>query len=269
VPMRIETWLKDLTSAATWFPVLFGSPATGVTQSYGNTLVGAPPEKLKEWGYRVRSVPSVDNRIEACVPLTFGTQLQCWAQLDQYLTTEVVPWIPLVSLTTSRVTSARVGSMSFDQAPSTPQPALDRIALRAGSEAGLPSPAPTPSNVPAIPNGRYRFTIAKQDLVRFDPHYDPGSFDENTGTVTILIEDGQWEFVEFANHPIYRPLNIGMYHGSGDRVVFDTIAPPANAIPTPEMSWSFDGSALHLKFLSCGNLNRLDPSAPHLCDDIR
>jgi hypothetical protein len=35
------------------------------------------------------------------------------------------------------------------------------------------------------------------------------------------------------------------------------------------MRWRFDGRALHLRFIGCGNLNRLDPRAPHLCDEFR
>jgi peptide/nickel transport system substrate-binding protein len=267
VAMRIGSWFKDLTSAATWFPPLFGSPATGVTQGFGNPLLGATPDKLKKWGYRVRSVPSVDNRIEACLPLTFNAQLRCWAELDQYLMTEVVPWIPLVSLTTSRVVASRVGPLSFDQAPSTPQPSLDRIQL-SGSPSS-PSPPAAASPFPSIPDGIYRFTITRADLYRFDPKYDPEGVDENTGEVTVLIRDGQWRSIQIADHPVFHPVNMGVYRGTGDRVVFEVLAFSDNAITTPEMRWTFDGTALRFKFLGCGNLNKLDPEAPHLCDDIR
>jgi hypothetical protein len=216
----------------------------------------------------VAVVPNVDGRIEACLPLTFGAQLRCWADLDQYLMTEVVPWIPLVGLTSGRVVSDRLARFSFDQAWGYPLPALDQIAVKAASN---PGPIPQPSiSVPSIPPGRYQVTITKADLYRFDPHYDPEGVDENTGTTTITLRpDGWFESWQRADHTLYHPINVGTYTGSGGTVTFDTVAFVDNAITTPPMRWTFDGKALHLKFLGCGNLNRLDPEAPHLCDDIR
>src|SRR5881227_2134860 len=119
-------------------PFLFGSPATGLTDVYGDSLLGASPSSLRRWGYQVTSVPNVDDRIAACLPLTFGAQLRCWADLDEYLMTQVVPWVPLVGFTSGRVVSARLAMFSFDQAWGYPLPALDQIATG-------PSPAPSPA----------------------------------------------------------------------------------------------------------------------------
>jgi peptide/nickel transport system substrate-binding protein len=267
VAMRVDEWIKDLVSGGTYFPFLFGGPEVGAGD-YGEGLLGASPAQLRRWGYQVASVPNVDERINACLPLTFGAQVRCWADLDQYLMTEVVPWIPLVGLVSGRVVSDRVARFSFDQAWGFPVPALDQLAVRPGS---TPGPAPHPSlSVPAIPAGRYRVTITKSDLHRFDPHYDPGGIQENTGTVTITLRpDGWFESWATADHPLYFPLGVGTYTGSADSVTFTTVAPVLNALATPPMHWSFDGKALHLTFLGCGNLNELDPGAPHLCDDIR
>jgi peptide/nickel transport system substrate-binding protein len=159
IALRVDGWIKDLVSGATYFPFLFGSPATGVTDGYGESLLGAPPSALHRWGYKVAVVPNVDGRIEACLPLTFGAQLRCWADLDQYLMTEVVPWIPLVGLTSGRVVSDRLARFSFDQAWGYPLPALDQIAVKAASN---PGPIPQPSiSVPSIPPGRYQVTITR------------------------------------------------------------------------------------------------------------
>src|SRR5207247_9833177 len=125
--------VQGLGRGATYFPFLFGSSATGVTDGYGESLLGASPSALHRWGYKVAVVPNVDGRIQACLPLTFGAQLRCWADLDQYLMTEVVPWIPLVGLISGRVVSDRLARFSFDQAWGFPLPALDQIALRSGS----------------------------------------------------------------------------------------------------------------------------------------
>src|SRR5205823_1189129 len=223
IAMRFGNWIKDLVSGETYFPFLFGSPATGLTDTYGDTLLGASAASLRRWGYQVTSVPNVDDRIEACLPLTFGAQLRCWANLDQYLMTQVAPWIPLVSFLAGRVVSDRLARFSFDQAWGYPLPALDQIALRPGS---APSSTPRASlSVPPVPPGRYQVTITKADLYRFDPHVDPGQIDENTGTITITLRpDGWFESWERADHAIYHPINVGTFTGSGDTVTFATVA---------------------------------------------
>ena len=107
------------------------------------------------------------------------------------------------------------------------------------------------------------------DLLRFDPHTNPDDVDENTGTTTVQLRGGWFEFIQHADHPVYSPIATGTYTGTGDHVLFDVLEPPFNALRTPTMRWTFDGHVLHFTFLGCGNLNRLDPSAPHLCDDVR
>ena len=266
LPIRFDGWFKDLTSGATYFPFLFGSPQTGLTESY-NSLLGASAKQLHGWGYTVDSVPNVDDRILNCLRLAFALQVRCWADLDQYLMTQVVTWVPLVSVTTGRDVSARVKDVSYDQSSSTPLPSLDRIVL--AQEPSPPSSPPVTGPVPGIPEGVYRTTITKADLFRFDPHYDPGSIDENTGTTKIYLRNGWFEFVQTADHPIFNVINVGTYRGEGNRVGFTVTGPEWNAISTPPMRWRLDGGALHFRFLGCGNLNTLDPHAPHLCDDIK
>jgi ABC-type transport system substrate-binding protein len=267
VAMRFDGWAKDLTSGSTYFGPLFGSPATGVTSGYGNPLLGAGPATLRKWGYTVTDVPNVDAQIERCLPLTFDAQVRCWAQLDQYLMTEVVPWVPLITQTTGRITSSTVAALTFDQSDSAPMPSLDRVVLRSGTATPV-SPAPS-FPVPSIPDGVYRTTLTRADLYRFDPHYDPGGVDENTGTVTIYARRGQFELVATADHPIYNPLATGIYRGVGAQVTFEIQQATFNALTLPTERWSFDGHALHFSLLSCRNLDHLDPEAPHLCEDAR
>jgi ABC-type transport system substrate-binding protein len=97
--------------------------------NYG--LLGASAAQLRKWGYQVSSVPRIDDRIKQCLGVVGSSQIQCWASLDQYIMEQVVPWVPLLFLTTVVITPPRVVAFSFDQLQG--EPALDRIALRPGS----------------------------------------------------------------------------------------------------------------------------------------
>jgi ABC-type transport system substrate-binding protein len=121
-------WGKDYPNGSQSV-ALFDS--SSIPEGNNLSLVGAVPGQLARWGYRVRSVPNVDGRIKQCVPLIGADQVRCWASLDQYLTTVVVPWVPVETEFTVQVVSKRVESWSFDQFDAFP--ALDRFALRPGS----------------------------------------------------------------------------------------------------------------------------------------
>jgi len=54
-------------------------------------------------------------------------KIECWAELDQYLMTEVVSRVPYVFMEHTQVVSERVVAYSFDQFAGLP--ALDRIAI--------------------------------------------------------------------------------------------------------------------------------------------
>jgi hypothetical protein len=97
-----------------------------------HSLLSATAGQLREWGYAVTSVPSVEDRLDACATRWGPPQSECWAELDQYLMTEVVPWVPYMVVNYVQVVSERVVSYSFDQFGG--RPALDRIALAPGSD---------------------------------------------------------------------------------------------------------------------------------------
>jgi peptide/nickel transport system substrate-binding protein len=67
---------KDFPTGSNFFGRSFG--LTGFDLS----LVGASPEDLRKWGYRVRSVPSVSDRVADCENLIGQAQPRCWAALD-------------------------------------------------------------------------------------------------------------------------------------------------------------------------------------------
>jgi peptide/nickel transport system substrate-binding protein len=265
VQIRMDSWLKDTPSPTTYFAPLFGGTSLQVTGGFNQTRLGATPAQLKSWGYRVTRVPSVDGRIRQCLPLTFGAQVRCYAELDQYLTSQVVPWVPLISRESARLTSTRVSRFDFDPAPSSPLPSLDRVVLRPHT-----APAPLPEHkhpVPPIPNGVYRYTVTRSDLFRFDPKTSHADVPQNTGTVTVYMRDGHFESVQRANHGIFNPIAVGIYTGDRHRVTFQVQRPTFNAFTAPEATWRFDGHALHFKLHGCGNLNQLDPSG-RFCKDV-
>jgi hypothetical protein len=126
-----EGWGFDYPDGSGWFPGLVD--VSGLWKGCCNTsLLGASPEQLRAWGYEVTSVPSVDDRIEACQQRRGIARTQCWAELDQYLTTEVVPRVFYMYMEFPQAVSERVVEYSLDQW--TELPAFDRIALAPGSD---------------------------------------------------------------------------------------------------------------------------------------
>ncbi len=120
-PLRLTIgWQKQFPNASDWFLQF----AAG-----GHSSLGRSADELTELGYSVTDVPSVDTRIAACLDEIGAEQLRCWADLDQYLMEQVIPWVPYASLNMITVVPARIVHFSYSQ--STTLPALDRIALEA------------------------------------------------------------------------------------------------------------------------------------------
>jgi hypothetical protein len=123
-------WAKDYLNASSYFIPLFA--AASISPSASNySLLGATPEQLRDWGYKMTEVPSVDDRIDSCLVQLGDEQLRCWAGFDQYLMEDVVPWVPFGSEAHVQVIPRRIVRYSYDQFATLP--ALDQIALRPGS----------------------------------------------------------------------------------------------------------------------------------------
>lgn len=122
-----DIWGPDYPEGGGWFLALFDRSGC-----CNNSLIGATPEELRRWGYSITSVPSAEDRLQACLQRRGVARTQCWAELDQYLTMEVVSRIPYLFIEHAQVVSERVVAYSFDQFSGLP--ALDRIALASGSE---------------------------------------------------------------------------------------------------------------------------------------
>lgn len=118
---------KDMLNASPLFRALFDGRSSMDDDITNGTMVGASPERLEAWGYEAVDVPNIDDRIDACLATVGGTQVQCWADLDQYLMEIVVPCVPYVFERYVRPVSPRVVQYSFDQFMA--QPALDQIAI--------------------------------------------------------------------------------------------------------------------------------------------
>ena len=92
------------------FPLLFYGPLVGGAAGTGlsGSSVGATPQQLEEVEVRGEEVPNVDGKIEECLRLTAGAQIQCWAETDQLLMETVVPWVPYLFEGSARW--SRIGS---------------------------------------------------------------------------------------------------------------------------------------------------------------
>jgi peptide/nickel transport system substrate-binding protein len=122
-------WITDFINGSQFFiPGQSLFDRASITGGNNVSLLGATREQLEEWGYDVASVPSIDDKINECLPLVGSEQVQCWAEADQLLMEEVVPWVPWLSQSYVRTVSDRVASYSFDQF--TSGPAFERIALK-------------------------------------------------------------------------------------------------------------------------------------------
>jgi peptide/nickel transport system substrate-binding protein len=121
----------DTLNGAGVFPGLFYGPLVGGPSGAGS-LVGASPQQLRKWKYTVTNVPNVDGKIEECLRLTAGAQIQCWAETDQLLMETVVPWVPYLFEGGTQAVSNRVSRFTFSQS-SFFMPAFDQIALKPGS----------------------------------------------------------------------------------------------------------------------------------------
>jgi peptide/nickel transport system substrate-binding protein len=124
-------WGKDYADGTTFGEPLFGSGAIGPDACCNYALVGADSKALADAGYATTDVPNVDDKITACDETPTGDErITCWAELDQQLMEEVVPWVPYLFDNYVRTVSSRVRNYTFDQFAGLP--ALEKIALAGG-----------------------------------------------------------------------------------------------------------------------------------------
>ena len=109
------SWGKDYADAFTFADPLFGKDFLGPDSCCNYALVGADPEFLRGFGYTVTGVPSVEDKLAECAPLLDEQRITCYAELDQQLMEEVVPWVPYLFDNDVDVLSSRIVNYSYDQ----------------------------------------------------------------------------------------------------------------------------------------------------------
>lgn len=119
-------WSPDFPSAAQYLGAFFASDGALPT-----SRLGAAPAELRRWGYEVTQVPSLDEEIERCERELGAGQAPCWARLDQYVITQLMPAVPMGYFTTLRLSSPALGPFPWNEV--NLQPALDRIAAPASA----------------------------------------------------------------------------------------------------------------------------------------
>jgi hypothetical protein len=129
VPMILALrYSKDFPNGSSFFRTLLSSESIGNGSNF--FLVGATPEQLAGWGYSVTSVPSVDAKIDECLPKFGLGQATCWAELDQLVMEQIVPYVPYLFGASATIASSSVLHLTYDQFADLT--ALDQIALTPG-----------------------------------------------------------------------------------------------------------------------------------------
>ncbi len=125
-------WGKDYADGYTFGPPLFG--AEGLAPSCCNySLTGATADQLKGWGYDITSVPGIEDKLAECASQSeTDARFQCWAEVDQQLMEEVVPWVPYLFDNSVDIISERMVNYSFDQFAGLA--AFDNFALAAEAQ---------------------------------------------------------------------------------------------------------------------------------------
>ncbi len=120
-------WIQDFPDPITFGPPLFGSESlTPSCCNYNN--LGATPEQLREWGYEITSVPSVDDQLAACKALPVGDErTQCWADFDKFMMEEIVPYVPRTFTNINEIYSTNIVNHSFSEFAG--QTAFDHLAV--------------------------------------------------------------------------------------------------------------------------------------------
>jgi peptide/nickel transport system substrate-binding protein len=110
-------WIKDYADPLTFFKPLFDGRGIIPNGNTNYSLVGITPATAKNVRVTadVTGVPSVDAMLDHCGPLIGQPRLTCYENLDKYLMTTVVPWVPYQQGNDHHVVSARVTHWTLDQ----------------------------------------------------------------------------------------------------------------------------------------------------------
>jgi peptide/nickel transport system substrate-binding protein len=115
-------WGKDYADALTFFSPLFDGRTIIPNGNTNYSLVGITPSIAKTVGVTgdVNNVPSINAQLDKCAGLIGQSRLSCYENLDKFLMTNVVPWVPYMWSYVVRITSTNVTKYGFDQFSTTP-----------------------------------------------------------------------------------------------------------------------------------------------------
>jgi peptide/nickel transport system substrate-binding protein len=115
-------WGKDYADALTFFTPLFDGRTIIPNGNTNYSLVGITSSTAKKVGVKgnVNGVPSIDKQLDRCGALAGQPRVVCYENLDKYLMTKVVPWVPYMWSYVTRITSKNVTKYGFDQFATTP-----------------------------------------------------------------------------------------------------------------------------------------------------
>jgi len=124
-------WGKDYADALTFFTPLFDGRTIISNGNTNYSLIGITPAQcktLKVTG-NCTNVPSVNKQLDTCAAISANQpRLSCYENLDKYLMTKVVPWVPYLASYVTRITSSNVTKYVYDQFSTTP--AYSQIAVK-------------------------------------------------------------------------------------------------------------------------------------------
>ncbi len=115
-------WGKDYADPLTFFNPLFDGRTILAEGNENYSLVGITKAMAAKVGATgdLSNIPSVDAQIDKCTATAGAARFTCYANLDKTLMTKVVPWVPYLWSSVTRITSTNVTKYVFDQFGTTP-----------------------------------------------------------------------------------------------------------------------------------------------------
>ena len=115
-------WGKDYADALTFFTPLFDGRTIIPNGNTNYSLIGITPAQCKTLKVTgdCNNIPSINSQIDKCEPQLGSARIGCYEALDKTLMLKIVPWVPWMWSTVTRITSTNVTHYQYDQFATTP-----------------------------------------------------------------------------------------------------------------------------------------------------